>query len=359
MFSTILIAVSSLVVLLLIHELGHFVFAKKFGMKVEEFGIGIPPRIIGKKIKETIYSINLLPIGAFVRIKGENGESEDKDSFSQKPIWQRAIVLLAGVASFWVVAFLIFIFLFSTGVPGAISDDFEGKIIGESEVMLIEIQKDTPAYEAGLKMGDRVVSLENKERTEPRKVKDFIQFSEQNRGEEIVMEVKRGSEVFEKSVLIRESPPEGEGSIGVVLQRVGMLSYPWYQAPLKAIETCFVMTYQIIEGLSSVLVRVFRGGDVSAQIAGPVGIGGMISDQFSLGVNYFLNFIAIIALHLALFNILPIPALDGGRILFLGIEKLKGKPINPKTEQIVNGIFFLLLIGLMILVTVNDITKIL
>lgn len=363
MWFTIFIAVATLVALMIIHELGHFVFAKKFGVEVEEFGLGLPPRIIGKKIGGTVYSLNLLPIGAFVKIKGEDGENNDPDSFSQKPIWQRAIILFAGVASFWVVSFIIFSILFFVGVPTAIHDeideDFSGRVIGSPRIMLVEIREDSPAEKAGLKMGDRITFLEKEDdRKEPEKVGEFKDFVNSYKGEEIVLGVQRGSDLFDVSLVPRVSPPQGEGSLGVALTRVGVLSYPWYESPLRALETCVITTYSIIEGLSTVFLRLVRGEPTEASVMGPVGIGGMISDQFDLGMNYFLQFIAIISLYLALFNFLPIPALDGGRLLFLGIEKVKGSSINKKIEQSVNGIFFLLLIGLMILVTVSDISKI-
>lgn len=362
MLFTIFIVAISLIGLLIIHELGHFVFAKKFGVKVEEFGIGLPPRIVGKKIGETIYSLNLLPLGAFVKIKGEEGESEDPRSFSKKPIWQRAIIILGGIFSFWVVAFVIFSVVFSTGVPTAIPDelneDLSKKIVQTPSVLLIGVNENSPADIAGLEVGDRIIYLKNNaEKIEPTKISEVQAFISFYQGEEIILGIQRGSQLLDIVLVPRISPPEGEGALGVALVRAGILAYPWYEAPLRAIETCVVTTYDIALGLGQALLRVVQGRPVGVELVGPIGIGKMVSQHFTLGINYFLQFIAVIALYLALFNLLPIPAVDGGRFVFLIIEKIKGSPINRKIEQNINGVVFAFLIILMILVTIKDIVK--
>jgi len=362
MWFTVLIAVISLISLLILHEFGHFILAKKFGVEVEEFGIGYPPRLIGKKIGETIYSLNLLPFGAFVRIKGEEEISDDPRSFSEKPIWQRALIVFGGVLSFWIVAVIIFALVFIIGVPTAVPDELPAnladKAVGSPRVLIIGVAEDSPASKAGLEIGDRIISLKTeKENIEIFKVKDVQDFIDAHKGQEVTLEIQRGKEVFETTISPRVSPPQGEGAMGVALTRAAVLIYPWYEAPLRAIETSAVITHDIIRGLGGALFRFIAGKPSGVEIVGPIGIGKMISQHFTLGINYFLQFIAVIAVYLALFNLLPIPAVDGGRLLFLGIEKLKGRPINRKIEQNINGVFFALLLLLMAWVTIKDISN--
>lgn len=362
MWFTILIAVASLIGLLILHEFGHFILAKKFGVKVEEFGIGYPPRIIGRKIGETIYSLNLLPFGAFVRIKGEEEASDDPRSFSRKPIWQRALIILGGILSFWLVAVIIFSFVFITGVPTAVPDELPpnltNKIVSSPKVLIVGVAEDSPASKAGLEIGDRIISLNTeKKKMEISKVREIQDFIDGHKGEEVVLEIQRGEKIFKVAVIPRVSPPVGEGAIGVSLARAVVLAYSWYEAPLRAIENSVIITYDIIKGLGGALLRVIEGRPSGVTVVGPIGIGKMISQHFTLGINYFLQFIAVIAVYLALFNFLPIPAVDGGRLLFLGIEKLRGRPINRKIEQNINGIFFILLLFLMVWVTIKDISS--
>ncbi len=364
MLSTILIAIFSLISLVVIHEFGHFILAKKFGVKVEEFGIGYPPRIFGKKIGETIYSLNLIPFGAFVKIYGEEKEIKEKRSFSEKPIWQKALIILGGVLSFWIVAIIILSVVFAIGIPTAISDqpseDLLDKAVQTPKVLIAGVSQDSPAQEANLKIGDRIISLKSgTEEIEVTKVAEIQDFTQQHKGKEITVIVEREQELFQTNITPRVSPPQGEGSMGIVLVRAAVLSYPWYQAPLRGIEATFKMTYSIVVGLTSALIKAIQREPTGVQLMGPVGITGLISQHFSLGINYFLQFIAMISIYLAIFNLLPIPAVDGGRLLFLGIEKIKGSPINKKIEHNINAVFFFLLIGLMIFVTIQDISKIL
>ncbi len=364
MIYTIFIAIASLIGLVILHELGHFIAAKKFGIKVEEFGIGYPPRIFGKKIGETIYSLNLLPFGAFVKIYGEDKEIEDSRSFSQKPIWQRAIIIFAGVLTFWIIAVIIFSIVFMIGVPTAISDQASSDLLKKAtqppKVLISGVSADSPAQGAGIQPGDRIIFMQTKDRTEKieiNKVNQIQVFTGSHKGEKIILGIKRGNEEFDVSLTPRVSPPSGEGSIGVALVRATVLSYPWYIAPLRAIQNSAQVTYGVIYGLGSALFKLIRGQETGVQVMGPVGITKLVSQHFTLGINYFLQFIAVISIYLAIFNLLPIPAVDGGRLLFLGIEKLKGSPINRKIEQNINAIFFTLLVGLMIWVTIKDITN--
>ena len=359
MVLTIIIAFISLIALIILHELGHFLIAKRFGVKVEEFGIGLPPRIFGKKIGETIYSLNLLPFGAFVKLYGEQEGIESYRSFSQKPIWQRTLIVLGGVVSFWIVSAILLSIVMALGAPTAISDEEEN--LKDPRVQIVAIVPNSPAEKAGIRPGDTIASLKLKiqnEKLKITKVREVQDFTDAHKGEEIVLTIERGREVFETSLVPRVSPPPGEGAMGVGLARTAIKSYPWYIAPWHGIAATVNLTIAIIKGWTLALVNLFQGLPTGAQLMGPVGIFSLFAQFGELGASYFLQFIAIISLHLALINILPIPVLDGGKLLFLGIEKIRKKPISQKTEQNITAFFFVLLIALMIWATIKDIMRI-
>jgi len=359
MVLTIIIAFISLIALIILHELGHFLIAKRFGVKVEEFGIGLPPRIFGKKIGETIYSLNLLPFGAFVKLYGEQEGIESYRSFSQKPIWQRTLIVLGGVVSFWIVSAILLSIVMALGAPTAISDEEEN--LKDPRVQIVAIVPNSPAEKAGIRPGDTIASLKLKiqnEKLKITKVREVQDFTDAHKGEEIVLTIERGREVFETSLVPRVSPPPGEGAMGVGLARTAIKSYPWYIAPWHGIAATVNLTIAIIKGWTLALVNLFQGLPTGAQLMGPVGIFSLFAQVGELGASYFLQFIAIISLHLALINILPIPVLDGGKLLFLGIEKIRKKPISQKTEQNITAFFFVLLIALMIWATIKDIMRI-
>ncbi|MBI2450597.1 MAG: site-2 protease family protein [Candidatus Nealsonbacteria bacterium] len=348
MILTILIAFISLIGLMVIHELGHFVLAKKFGTEVEEFGVGYPPRIFGKKIGETIYSLNLIPFGAFVKVKGEMGGIEDYHSFSSKPMWQRFSIVLGGVVSFWVVSFIILSVVAGVwGLPTEVKDT--DKSVASPKVYIAAISSDSPAKEADLRLGDIVLGFS--------KIKEVQEFIDLNRGKELIFTVKRGSEVVEKKMIPRVLPPEGQGPLGVGLARSGLKIYPWYQAPLQGAVATGSLTANIFSGwqlgLKSLLGITELPEGLKMELMGPLGIFDLLRQHFEMGVNYFLFLIAVISIALALANILPIPALDGGKLVFLSIEAIRGKPINHKLEQRISSTFFALLIILMIFVTIK------
>lgn len=350
----ILLVLFSLVALLVLHELGHFLVAKKFNVEVEEFGVGYPPRIIGKKFGETLYSLNLLPFGAFVKIAGENREKEGPGTFHNKPIWQRALILLGGVVTFWIIAFLLFsIIATAWGFPTAVSDDFQGNAF----VRVALVSEESPAKKAGIRMGDEIVKMGNEgEVKKIEKISELQDFIDKNKGEKISVFLKRDEEIIQKELTPRVSPPKGEGEMGVALARVTYKKYPWYQAPLAGASMTARKTYQIPVVLFSVAKRALKGKQVQGvKLSGPVGIGKIMGQSLQQGWGRFLIILSGIAVWLALFNILPIPALDGGRLLFLLVEKIKGSPIKKGIEEKVNMVFFVLLVGLMIFVTIKDI----
>jgi regulator of sigma E protease len=356
MFLYIIIAVSSLVALMVIHELGHFLIARKFNVKVEEFGIGIPPRIIGKKIGETLYSLNLLPIGAFVKIYGEDEKIKDPRSFSEKSIFQRAMIILGGVIAFWIVAFLILSFIASTGVPTVVADEEDYPL---AQVMITRIQADSLAQSAGLIPGDIIKSIHFQESTfeisKAGELRNLIQKFEPN---QLELTVNRGEQELKISI----EPLTQERLIGVELSRVVNKKYPFYQAPIQGLLMTGRLTKLILVTLGDAGARLITRRSVPGeiQIAGPIAIvGEVFVGALEKGLFDYLMIVVILSISLAIFNLLPIPALDGGRLLLLIIEKIKGSPINAKVEKTLIAFSFFILVGILILVTIYDVQRLL
>lgn len=350
---------------MIIHEFGHFIIAKKFGVRVDEFGIGYPPRIFGKKFGETIYSINWLPLGAFVRIYGEEGGVDDYRSFLGQAIWKRVLIVLGGVIAFWLAAIVIFSVVFLIGADLPILD---GDVAGVTNirVQITSVSQDSPAQKAGLQAGDIILSLtkpgdtksDQTEIVKVDKVSDYQDFIKKHLSEKIYLTVKRGGEIKEGLGLTpRENPPAGQGSTGIGLQRVATLiqKSAWYMAPVSGTVYTWETTVNALKGLWQVFVNLFsgKGAPKGAEFAGPLGITVFLAQAANLGAGFFLYFIGSIAVFIAIFNLFPIPALDGGKFVFLMIEKIMHKPVPAKVEQIITAIFFIILISLSLFITIR------
>src|SRR3989344_3220012 len=353
---TLAVALLSIGILIILHELGHFLAAKKFGVKVEEFGIGLPPRLLGKKYGETLYSVNALPIGGFVRMEGEEKRSDAPGSFNRKPLWQRFSIVAAGVIVFWVISVVIFAVLgATTGIPSAIGDDEEN--VAGSQVRIIGISSDSPAEKSGLQFGDTILSIGGQPILKIREVREV---SKIHAGQETSIVIQLGSEQISLSLVPRESHPNDE-LIGVSLTRAGNVKYAWYESPWQGLVRTWHVTSSIFETLGMLVSRLVGGEELPAgtQIAGPGGIVVLLKDIFALGMPWFLTFVATISVYLAIFNTLPIPALDGGRMFFILLEGVRRKPLPEKLERRLILISFLALIPFILWVTVNDILRLL
>lgn len=357
MIFEIIITFFGLIGILVLHEFGHFIIAKKFGVKVEEFGIGYPPRIFGKKIGETVYSLNWIPFGAFVKILGEEERIESVRSFLSKKIWQRALIAFGGVLSFWIMAAIILSVLVGFGVPQAVEDNTNGNL-ADPRVQITYITPGSPAAISGLEIGDTVKSLKiSGYQTNVDKIKDVQDFIGIYKGEEIIFTIQREGNIIEVPVVSRALPPAGEGPTGIGLTRTAIVKYPWWMSPVKGIQATFNITVMIISGLAGALVNAIRGLPTGVQMIGPIGIGSIMVQAAQIGINYFLQILALIAIYLAISNSLPIPVADGGKLLFLLIEKIKSRPIKRETEQRINAVTFFLMIILMVFVTIKDIIR--
>lgn len=357
MIITLLVAFFSLIALMIIHEFGHFIIAKKFGVKVEEFGIGYPPKIFGKKIGETVYSLNLIPLGAFVKIYGEEGGLDDYRSFSRLVIWKRVLIVVGGVAAFWIASVIIFSFLFVVGATVPVGDkDIEGFTDARIEIMLVD--KGSPAEKAGLMVGDKIIGFKTgAENTAINKVTDFQEFTQNNKGKTVIITIERSGEIFVFDMVPRIFYPEGQGPLGVELERIATIieKSPWYAAPGKSLIYVWQLTSKSVRGIFVFFydLSVGKGVPAGAELAGPVGITIFLANAASYGLGFFLYFIGSISVFIALFNLFPIPALDGGKLLFLVIEKIAGKPVPVKWEQGITMLFFFLLISMSVFVTIK------
>lgn len=358
MIFVVLIAFISLIGLITLHEVGHFIIAKFLGVRVDEFGFGFPPRILGKKFGETFYSLNLLPFGAFVRLYGEEKGEDSARSFSTRPVWQRSAIALGGVVSFWIIAVVLFSMVMILGLPVEITDESEYDL-SNAAVQIVYVDAKSPAEMAGLQVGDAILRLKNGQQVlKTSRVKEVQGFVDSNRGNEIIITFRRGKDISNVKLTPRAVTPEGEGPMGVALARTTIQKYPWYEAPLKGINVTFSFAASIIQGWMQILSEAIRGVPTRAQFMGPVGILGLFTQVAQLGANYFVQFVAIIAAYLAMFNLLPIPSLDGGKLLFLSIEAARRKAVSQETEQRITSFFLTFFIIVMVWITVKDIIRI-
>lgn len=357
MLVTTLLFIASLSVLILAHEWGHFIAARRAGMKIEEFGIGFPPRVWGRRHGGVLYSVNLLPIGGFVRIFGEDGEHRsEKGSFSSKPIVSRMLVIAAGVLMNVAVAWALISAIFMIGAPTELTSDELAASARDRSVFISFVAEGSPAQSAGIKAGDKIIAISTHEATlEPIEAWEVQQFVGATAGKEISISVERGNERVDYTITPRQNTPEGQGPIGVALAEVGTVSYPPHEALWRAGASAFSRLNAIAIELWNVVSTLVRTGSASESIAGPVGVASMAGVVQQQGVVNYLFFLAIISLNLAVINAIPFPALDGGRFLFLIIEKIKGSPVNKRYEAVIHAGGFAVLMLLVVLITIRDI----
>lgn len=346
-------------ILVFVHEFGHYIVARLIGVRVEEFGFGLPPRIWGKKVGKTIYSMNWLPIGGFVKLAGEDDQDEETkgiarhEYFWAKSKKQRAAVLLAGVTMNFLLAVLITGFLLTQGVP-----EHSGR------VRVDKVSPSSPASQAGLKTGDQIVSMTykvsgGKTETKPfTQDADLIDTTKKHLGEQVVITIKRGESTFEKTVTPRKQVPQGQGPLGVSISDIEIKKYPLSEVPYKAVEVNISRSREMLAGLGILVYRLVTLQPISADVSGPIGIARVTGQAVKFGWLAVLEFMSILSLNLAVINILPIPALDGGRLLFVILEKILGKRVKPTFERNAHQIGMIILIGLILVVSIFDILKI-
>ncbi len=401
----IILVIAVLVFLIVTHELGHFLFAKLFKVKVEEFGLGYPPRIFGvrrykgkvavsveevteagvdieekggvevEKITEitrevdiletkknwrffwrndepedgrsgfkggTVYSLNFLPFGGFVKIQGmADGEEETKGgtetdprSFENQGALKRAAILAGGVLMNFMAGWLILTFVFMAGIS--------------PEIVVSGVSKGSPAASVGIEAGDTITNFSNSDK--------FISFIDQHRGQAITLGIDRQGKEINLSVVPRINPPQGEGALGVMFTQTGITPQPFFSALWNSLLQSLFLCWLVLETFGLLVAKLFTKASLLSGIVGPIGVFQVAEQTASLGWIFFFNLFALIALNLAVLNLLPLPALDGGHLLFIMIEKIKGSPVSKKIQGLVNRFGFAFLIVLMILVSIRDIS---
>lgn len=352
--------------LILVHEWGHFIAAKKTGMRVDEFGIGFPPKLFGVKHGETEYTFNLLPIGGFVRIYGENAADAAEDgaagrdisrSFTAKSKVAQAIVLVAGVVMNILFAWILFTVAFTVGVPTAIE---EANAPADAVVVIESVLPESAAALAGIPPRATITEVKTPagEVLTPLLPSSFRALTETSAGLPITVTYQVGDgEPVTTTVtpaVIQDGGVE-RAAIGVRTALIGETSYPLHEAAVAAATRTGELLWLITVGITTLIADSFAGTADYSAVTGPVGIVGMVGDAASFGFTALLTFTAIISLNLAVINLLPFPALDGGRLVFVGLEAVLRRPINPVWMARINAVGFILLLALMVAVTYKDI----
>ncbi|MFA5871674.1 MAG: RIP metalloprotease RseP [Parcubacteria group bacterium] len=373
---TLLVFIIVLGVLVFVHELGHFVVARRNGVSAEEFGFGFPPRILGfywdekgkrkivwggRRVKAvgTIYSINWIPLGGFVKIVGEDGEEKNNpNSFASKSPWTRVRMLAAGVAMNFLLAGVLLSAVYFIGAPQVVEDNSSG-ILKNEKIQIIDVIKGSPAADMGIKIGDQVISA--KTDSEPNSVfgsiNEIQSYIHAHEGEKITFDIKRGNENLKLSGIPRKDYPADQGSLGISLAKTAEVSYPLPEAVWRGIKSTFEITWLILTTFAQIITRLLSGQGAGMDVSGPVGIAVLTGQVAHMGLVYVIQFMALLSINLAIINALPIPALDGGRVLFVLIEAIKGSPVSQKFEQRAHNIGFALLITLMVVVTFQDLMR--
>lgn len=361
----ILIFLIILLVLVIVHEFGHFFTAKKFGIRVDEFGFGFPPKLFGRKYGETEYSFNALPFGGFVKIFGENPDDEnttgpDKDrSFVNKPKWQQAVVLFAGVLANFLLAWLLFSFSFMSGLPMSAGSGIKESELQDVHLVIVSVLPNSPAENAGLKFGDKIISVKTGEESisqiNPESLKSFI---DSHGDKEIEVGYLRAQNKTENFIKITPNKNvSNEPMIGIAMDQIGTAKLPVFKAFYEGMKLNWSVTKGTVVGLYTLILEGIQGKGSFSSITGPVGMVGIVGEVTKFGFAYLMSFAALISVNLAIINLLPFPALDGGRLFFLLIEKIKGSRINPKIANVANMAGFVVLIILMLAVTYHDVVK--
>jgi regulator of sigma E protease len=345
--------------LIFFHELGHFILSKLVGVKVLKFSLGFGPKLLGKKIGETEYLISAVPLGGYVKPLGEEpGEEiseEDKPrSFQYQPVWKRAAIVVAGPVFNFLLAYIIFLAFLSFKLPVAIPD------LNSVTTTIDNVMDDSPAMKAGLKKDDTIEAVDGES------IMDWNEMAEKfskNPGRELTLKIKRGNEIINVKIIPEAVKTKDENDKEVVVGRIGISkkmgakiiqSGSIFSAPFKAVEA--VYDWSVLTG--EVVVKLFSGSVSAKQVGGPILIVDAAAKAAEVGAFAYFNFIAIISINLAILNLLPVPVLDGGHILFFAIEALRGKPLSEKILVIANRVGMALLLCLITLVFYNDIVRI-
>jgi regulator of sigma E protease len=337
--TTILATIFVFGLLILFHELGHFMAAKSVNMKVTEFAIGFGPKLFSRKYGETVYSLRAIPLGGFNKIYGMDPDEEQDDrSFNAKPIWARMLVIIAGSTMNFVLPIIIFIIIYlSAGIETPSNQPILGNIF-----------QDKPAYQAGLQTGDRIVSV-NKQSIED--WRQFVSIIQANAGNRLEITYERGGVQHAVYIQPEFDPRANRGIIGVAPEI--LIHKPGFvESVTLAIKHTYLITSNMVSGIAQMIT-----GKVEADVSGPIGVAQMAGQVAQLGILPLLQFAAFLSINLGLINLLPVPVLDGGHVVTLAIEGLRRKPLGRQSMHVIQMIGFILLMMLMIMATFKDVSR--
>lgn len=373
MISTIIIFLLVLTLLIAVHEMGHFLAAKLFKIRVDEFAVGFPPRLFGKMIGKTRFSMNLVPLGGYVKIHGENPEdSMTADSILAKPKWQQVVVLVAGVTFNLILAYVLLVATLMIGTKVSV-DTFPGEAVTNAKLIITTVAPGSPADLIGIKAGDEILSVANgKEMFASTTLSVLnVQKTISSTDDGVSLTVKRalvanpvGSSIQssttpEQAIAFKFVPVsgivQGKKAAGISMDMIGETKIGFFKSFYYAGIQTYNLTENITIGLYTFIGSIFKGKGSLNEVTGPIGIANVVGKSAKTGITDLLMIVAVISANLAVINMVPFPALDGGRVVVVIIEAIIRRPISSKIIGWVNGIGFILLIGLMIVVTFKDV----
>ncbi len=345
------------VLLVVVHEYGHMIAAKKGGVEVEEFGIGFPPRakVLTKK-NGTEYTLNWLPIGGFVKLKGEHDAATEKGSFGAASFGRKTLIIAAGVLMNWLAAIVIFTIVALVGMPRLIDNQFQvssdAKVIRQ-EVFAGYVEEKSPAESIGLKQGDRILSIGGEETKSGEQLRDQ---TKKFAGQKTSVTFSHDGTIQTKDVTLRNDPQKG--NFGVSPAEQTLVRSTW-SAPIVGVGTTAQFTAATLQGLGGAVANLFTGhaSEAGQAVTGPVGIVVVLKDLAKQGLVFVLFLIGVISVSLAVMNVLPIPALDGGRLFVMALFRVLKKPLSKETEEKIHGTGMLVLLALAAVITVVDIRR--
>jgi len=351
--------------LIFAHELGHFFAARNRGVRVEELAFGFPPRLWSRKKGETVYAINLIPIGGYCKIYGEHGEDgKDPRSYTSKNAVEKAFMLSAGVIANILLAIVLLTIAYAAGMrayfPGMAN---HSGVINNQKVKITSVDKDSPAQKEGLLEGDIVRKVEGKEIMIDAEVQAYIvEKTANNPDEKVAIELERNGQTFAKEIQTFADKVKVEDKevpvrrVGITLETIGNIRAPFYLAPFVAISETFKLAGQFVLGVGQFFTRLVTQLSVSENVIGPVKIVSYTGAFAKLGILPLIQFSAMLSISLAVMNLLPIPALDGGHLFILALEKALRREFSARAKAIVQMMGFTLIIGLVIIITLKDLS---
>ncbi|MDD5749836.1 MAG: site-2 protease family protein [Patescibacteria group bacterium] len=349
---TIVVFILILGLLIFVHELGHFITAIRLGVKVEEFGLGFPPRLVSFKKKGVIYSLNWIPLGGFVKIKGEQGEDgDDPQSFAKQAAWKKLVIISAGVFMNFLLAFVFLSVAFYFGLPQVIDRDNISRPVSNPQVIIADIYPGSAAQEGGIEIGDQLMAIGGQSLDNSQAAHERIK-SESGQAMDLLL-LRKGEELS-LSLEPRPIEDQGEPVLGIGMIDVGVIKYGFFESIWQGLRATVLMIGMVVSALYHLLANLISRGEVAAEFGGPVAVAVVTGQIVQMGWIYILQFVAILSINLGVINFFPFPALDGGRALFIVAQAIARRQLNQKVEAWIHNSGFIILIFLIILITFRD-----